>query len=145
MHGGIRDTLHSRNNILEQGGGDNYANCDGAYVLTDKTLHGMPVYENLPKGRFLGWSSHSWVITSMSYQADILSSQPAGYGGYHSSPNKLDGWTQYTVVVTGRDDCSGVACAACEAGTFKAATGAGECSACPAGTSSGEGATECSS
>ncbi|KAJ1469583.1 hypothetical protein T484DRAFT_1642577 [Baffinella frigidus] len=36
----------------------------------------------------------------------------------------------------------GVSCSACEAGTFKSARGTGECSTCPAGTSSASGSNE---
>ncbi|KAJ1494851.1 hypothetical protein T484DRAFT_1608720, partial [Baffinella frigidus] len=56
-----------------------------------------------------------------------------------SSSEKSDEVTDCVCVAGYTVASDRVACTACEAGTYKAATGAGECSTCPAGTSSALG------
>ena len=63
-----------------------------------------------------------------------------------SSASGSDGLTDCACLAGYTATSDGVACDACDSGDYKVATGAGECSTCPAGTSSASGSdglTDC--
>jgi hypothetical protein len=88
-------------------GGENYANCDGTYVMDDTViLNDMPIYVNRQKHRFAGAHKNgSWCITSLDYLAMILREQKEYFGGFHgSSEGKYPSnarWDQYHVTMVG--------------------------------------------
>lgn len=86
--------------------GENYADCDGAYAQDPiRQLNGRPLYLNLAKSRFLGWSGSdrgegSWVITGTQWLNELLQSQGRSFGGFHAndgSDNPWLGWASYAV------------------------------------------------
>lgn len=77
--------------VLEVEYGDNYANCDGTYVMDVETiLNDKPIYLNEEKGRFIGWSPHDgWVLTATHYLDEILDNQ-GRFGGFHADLESPD-------------------------------------------------------
>ena len=80
-------------------GGNNYATCDGVYVLDTRTINGKPLYVNSPGSRFLAWNTGAWVITGTQWLDGIVASQ--GYFGAFQTNNgnadPMQGWANYAV------------------------------------------------
>ncbi|KAF2355302.1 Protein of unknown function DUF3472, partial [Trinorchestia longiramus] len=88
--------------FISKPGGDNYADCDGFYILDDSLgeVNEKSVFVNHAKNKFLAALPRSgWCITSLGYFKDIKLKQ-GSFGGYHSvdSSDPDDGkWTSYNV------------------------------------------------
>lgn len=86
-------------------GGDNYADCDGTYVLEESkgTLNSKPVYVNWRKHRLLAaFVEDGWGITDLSYLEELLASQPRHFAVFHhggaSEPQEGE-WENYRVAM----------------------------------------------
>lgn len=67
-------------------GCDNYADCDGDYILdaSKGTINTKPVYVNSKKGKFLAaLEGTGWCITAMNYFKEVKTQQGT-FGGFHS-------------------------------------------------------------
>jgi hypothetical protein len=79
-------------------GGDNYADCDGTYVIDSRTVNGKPLYINQAKYRFLAYSSSgAWVVTGLQWLDGILGG--GSFGGFHGNggADPMAGWANYRV------------------------------------------------
>jgi hypothetical protein len=81
-------------------GGDNYADCDGTYVIDSRarTINGKPLYINQAKYRFLAYSSSgAWVVTGLQWLDGLLGG--GSFGGFHGNggADPMVGWANYRV------------------------------------------------
>lgn len=81
--------------------GDNYADCEGIYTLTDGLINKKPIYINKEKDKFLGAVGPSgWAITAMMYLEGIKELKSVPFGGFHSGGGTLPdygSWPNYNV------------------------------------------------
>ena len=112
-------------------GGNNYATCDGVYVLDARTVNGKPLYVNAGNSRFLAWNTGAWVVTGTQWLDGILASQ--GYfGAFQSNDGSADpklGWGNYDVTFP-QTSSSLAACAnswTCPAGYYLSVVACSNC------------------
>ena len=81
--------------------GNNYADCDGLYTLSEGLINKKPIYINKEKDRFLAALGPSgWCITAMQYLEGIREMKTGSFGGFHSGGGVLpdyNTWPNYTV------------------------------------------------
>ncbi len=88
--------------------GNNYADCDGLYTLSEGLINKKPIYINKEKDRFLGALGPSgWCITAMQYLEGIQEMKTGSFGGFHSGGGVLpdyNTWPNYTVKPTEEEE-----------------------------------------
>lgn len=88
--------------------GNNYAICDGLYVLKKGSMiNKKPIYINKEKDRFLAaLGPTGWCITAMQYLDGIIEMKTGSFGGFHSgggvSPD-YGKWPNYNVSVVDQE------------------------------------------
>tara|TARA_B100001094_G_scaffold323641_1_gene374880 strand:- start:252 stop:2054 length:1803 start_codon:yes stop_codon:yes gene_type:complete len=96
--------------LINKEDGNNYANCDGRYVLyISKKVNGQGVYINEIKNRFIGYSAGTWILTGIQWLENIIEESKNlnnhGFGGFHASISKtevpiaLSKWSEYYVEI----------------------------------------------
>ena len=91
--------------LVRQGQPD-YAACAGAYQETDLQLNGRSVYLNRKKHRLLGASKDGWILANMDFLEEFLRTQPASFGGFHSSSELEEPSFQQSVPLSRSSACN---------------------------------------